>query len=117
MGKIFLSFYPQGTVVYRCSECNSELGLKADLVSKNFRYNQGKGYLFDDVMNTGQGPEENITLITGPHVIADIYCQRCNTVVGYRYVKAYAESQKYKERKFLLEKAKITKKLKPPKTN
>jgi len=37
--------------------------------------------------------------------VADIHCACCNTVLGWKYQKAYESSQKYKEGKFILEKA------------
>ena len=41
--------------------------------------------------------------------MADIYCNACDTRVGWKYVEAYEDSQKYKEGKFILEKAMIVK--------
>ena len=45
--------------------------------------------------------------MTGLHVVADIYCNACDTRLGWKYVEAFEESQKYKEGKFILEKAMI----------
>ena len=71
--------------------------------------------------------------MTGMHTVADICCVSCNTVLGWKYVSpaclhaalssaraatqlmrcgqeaAVEESQKYKEGKYILEKAKIMK--------
>ena len=41
--------------------------------------------------------------------MADIYCNACDTRLGWKYVEAFEESQKYKEGKFILEKAMIMK--------
>lgn len=60
-------------------------------------------------MNIVEGPKENRNLITGLHVVADIYCKNCGMALGWKYEKAYEESQKYKEGKFILEKFKIMK--------
>ena len=41
--------------------------------------------------------------------MADIYCNACETRLGWKYVEAFEDSQKYKEGKFILEKAMIAK--------
>ncbi len=42
--------------------------------------------------------------------MADVFCSDCQAYVGWKYEEAFEESQKYKEGKFILEKAKIVKK-------
>ena len=42
-------------------------------------------------------------------MVADIYCNACETRLGWKYLEAFEESQKYKEGKFILEKAMIMK--------
>ena len=44
--------------------------------------------------------------MTGLHTFADIYSRE---VLGWKYERAYEESQRYKEGKFIFEKAKIVK--------
>lgn len=65
---------------------------------------QGRAYLFDNCVNVTVGPAEDRRLITGLHSVCDIFCRRCNTMVGWTYAKAYEHSQKYKEGKFIIEK-------------
>lgn len=48
-------------------------------------------------------------MMTGLHLVADVHCADCREVLGWKYEKAYEESQKYKEGKFVLEKFKIVK--------
>lgn len=43
-------------------------------------------------------------LMTGLHSVCDITCKRCKTLVGWTYLKCYEPSQRYKERKFIIEK-------------
>ena len=64
----------------------------------------GRAYLFDNCVNVSIGPPEDRQLITGLHSVCDIFCKRCNTMVGWTYAKAYEHSQKYKEGKFIIEK-------------
>ena len=58
-------------------------------------------------MNINVGPKEDRQLITGLHTIANVYCSDCKEELGWKYIKAYEETQKYKEGKFILEKFKI----------
>ena len=65
-------------------------------------------------------------MTTGIHIVRDIYCLKCKTQVGWKYVssvrfaalpgfgpltigqdKAYNDQQAYKEGKFILERAMI----------
>jgi hypothetical protein len=50
------------------------------------------------------GNPEDRRLITGLHSVCDISCKRCKTLIGWTYAKAYEQSQKYKEGKFIVEK-------------
>ena len=58
-------------------------------------------------MNISLGPKEDRQLITGLHTVADVYCSDCGVELGWKYIKAYEETQKYKEGKCVLEKFKI----------
>ena len=69
----------------------------------------GRAYLFNRVVNVTVGPQEERLLITGRHTVADIYCMECQDVLGWKYERAFDDSQKYKEGKYILEKAKLMK--------
>lgn len=60
-------------------------------------------------MNIVVGQKEDRRLMTGLHTVADISCSDCREVLGWKYLRAYETSQRYKEGKFILEKAKIVK--------
>ena len=60
-------------------------------------------------MNVVVGAKEVRQLMTGLHTVADIYCSDCREVLGWKYERAYEETQKYKEGKFIFEKSKIIK--------
>ena len=47
--------------------------------------------------------------MTGLHTVADVCCSECGELLGWKYLRAYEESQKYKEGKIILEKFKIAK--------
>lgn len=106
MGRLFVE-YLEGRV-YRCRQCHSHLALVEDLVSKSFHCRHGKAYLFSSVVNCQSGPKEDRLMTTGLHTVADINCCTCQQVVGWRYWEAFEKSQKYKEGKFILERAKMT---------
>lgn len=74
-----------------------------------FQGRHGRAYLFSNVVNVTLGPREDRLLITGLHTVCDIMCSTCNSVLGWKYEMAYEESQKYKEGKFIIEKAKVLK--------
>lgn len=46
---------------------------------------------------------------TGLHSVADIYCDCCHTVLGWKYEQAFESSQKYKEGKYIIELAHLIK--------
>ncbi|KAI5065393.1 hypothetical protein GOP47_0020088 [Adiantum capillus-veneris] len=81
--------------------CRSFVGLQT------FHCRRGKAYLYNSVVNVIVGDYEERMMTTGMHVVADIYCVYCNQNVGWRYETAYEDSQKYKEGKFILERARI----------
>ncbi|KAL9250211.1 yippee-like-like protein [Drosera capensis] len=78
--------------------------LNFDTVGRN-----GRAFLFSHAMNVVVGPKEDRHLMTGLHTVADIHCGDCKQVLGWKYLRAYEPSQKYKEGKFIFEKSKIVK--------
>ena len=45
--------------------------------------------------------------MTGQHTVSDVSCSICGTVLGWKYVEAAEESQKYKVGKYILETKRI----------
>ena len=58
-------------------------------------------------MNVPTGVKENIQLMRGLHMVADIQCLDCREALVWKCKRDYEESQKYKEWKFMFEKANI----------
>ncbi|KAK4352941.1 hypothetical protein RND71_028459 [Anisodus tanguticus] len=58
-------------------------------------------------MNVVIGLKEDWRLMTGLHTMVDVKCSDCAEIFGWKYERAYDESQKYKEGKFTLERFKI----------
>nr|CEL68902.1 TPA: yippee-like protein, putative [Neospora caninum Liverpool] len=94
-----------GRKVYLCIQCNTHLTVHSELISKSFRGRTGAAWLFGKVVNVSEGALEDRNMTTGKHTIADVYCNDCGTNVGWRYECASDATQKYKEGKFILEKA------------
>ncbi|KAL3914605.1 MAG: hypothetical protein SGILL_006039 [Bacillariaceae sp.] len=96
--------YLDGPRIYTCGQCRTHLTSHDEIVSKSFHGRHGRAFLFDNCVNVIIGPAEDRALMTGLHSVCDINCKRCNTLVGWTYAKAYEFSQKYKEKKFVIEK-------------
>lgn len=96
--------YIDGPQVYACAQCRTHLTSHDEIISKSFHGRHGRAYLFDNCVNVNVGPAEDRRLITGLHSVSDIFCKRCDTMVGWTYAKAYEHTQKYKEGKFIIEK-------------
>jgi len=99
----FQEYLDEEQKTYSCVHCRAHLASQVNLISKSFQGSQGRAYLFDSVVNIGSGPAEQRVLLTGLHHVADIFCQRCKTTLGWKYEHAYENSQKYKEGKFIIE--------------
>ncbi|KAL6349239.1 hypothetical protein AAG906_033895 [Vitis piasezkii] len=98
-----------GPRLYSCCNCRNHVALHDDVISKAFQGRHGRAFLFSHAMNVNVGPKEDRHLMTGLHTVADVFCCDCRQVLGWKYERAYEESQKYKEGKFILEKSKIVK--------
>ncbi|XP_004240076.1 protein yippee-like At4g27745 [Solanum lycopersicum] len=98
-----------GPRIYSCCKCRNHIALHDDIVSKYFQARTGRAYLFTHAMNVDLGENEERQLMSGLHIVADVKCSDCGEVLGWKYEKAYNETQKYKEGKFVLENFKIVK--------
>ncbi|KAK4071148.1 uncharacterized protein Triagg1_6179 [Trichoderma aggressivum f. europaeum] len=93
----------------RCSSCATDIAFTSQIVSKGFTGRYGRAYLItplpagSSLLNVRIGKNENRQLVTGWHVVADICCGICSRKLGWKYVDAKEESQKYKVGKFILE--------------
>ncbi|KAL7994422.1 putative EH domain, EF-hand domain pair, WD40/YVTN repeat-like-containing domain superfamily [Plasmopara halstedii] len=105
MGRVF-EMYVDSSRIFCCGNCNAHLARNEDIISKNFQGTSGKAYLFDTAVNVCTGPPEERMLMTGLHVVLDLYCNTCWSPVGWKYREAHNASEKYKEGKFILELAK-----------
>ncbi|EFA84919.1 yippee-like protein [Heterostelium album PN500] len=93
MGKLFM-YYLSGTNIFSCGTCKVHLALFDQLISTDFQGRYGPAYLFGECVNVIVGESEDRNLTTGMHVVADIYCVRCDEHLGWKYEFAKDESQK-----------------------
>ncbi|CAO2842430.1 unnamed protein product [Amaranthus hypochondriacus] len=108
MGRLFIESLP-GPKIFRCKCCKVDSASPENIVSKNFFGRFGKAYLFKTVVNITLGPTEERHFTTGLHAFNDVYCRSCQQILGWKYVKAYEENEKYKEGMYILEKERILK--------
>ncbi|KAG2155424.1 yippee zinc-binding/DNA-binding /Mis18, centromere assembly-domain-containing protein [Suillus clintonianus] len=114
--------YLAGERIYGCSKCKTHLATIHSMISRAFNGQHGRAYLFDGVVNVIEGEPNDRQMTTGNHTVRDIYCVKCATVLGWKYVRhdislhnpshslllsfkdrAYEQSQQYKEGKYILE--------------
>lgn len=61
-----------------------------------------------NLVNVSVGAPEKRSLVTGMHVVADITCATCGVKIGWKYVDAREQAQKYKVGKFILETERVS---------
>ncbi len=109
MGRLHQDRLPASEKRYSCASCGAHLALRTSLISKSFHGKSGPAFLFSAAVNLDVGPPESRELITGLHVVSDVFCSVCGAGAGWTYHVAHEPSQRYKEGKIILEKAKIRK--------
>lgn len=123
----FLSSLP--TTHLQCQKCLADLVPTSCIISKGFTGRHGKAYLVSppnqlsgsspslslagwkmgDIPNTHTHKPVQRQLVTGAHTVSDISCLRCGSVLGWKYVDAAEEAQRYKVGKFILETGRVIK--------
>ncbi|CAN9126379.1 hypothetical protein AA0120_g6501 [Alternaria tenuissima] len=114
----------------RCQKCLADLIPASSIISKGFTGRHGRAYLVGppstssflaggdmsatgwkegDLPNTLTHKAHARQLVTGAHTVSDISCRSCGSVLGWKYVDAAEDSQKYKVGKFILETKRIVK--------
>lgn len=109
----------------QCSKCATDLCLTSQIISKGFQGRHGRAYLISghpsskysstrktngvngSLPNTFLNKPIDRNLVTGQHKVSDVQCNICGTILGWKYVEASEEAQKYKVGKFILETKKI----------
>ncbi|KAF9887576.1 hypothetical protein FE257_009788 [Aspergillus nanangensis] len=114
--------YLDGHASYiQCSNCATDICLTSQVISKGFNGRHGRAYLVSASphscavsVNATSSPTDSLPnttiqkpvprqLVTGAHTVSDINCAFCGNGLGWKYVAAEEESQRYKVGKFILE--------------
>ncbi|MCJ1237369.1 hypothetical protein MMC14_005354 [Varicellaria rhodocarpa] len=114
------SKYIQGHTSYlRCARCAADLCFTSHIISKGFTGRHGRAYLVSGPKNSSRSidatclPNTHVhkavprQLVTGAHTVSDVSCAFCGSLLGWKYVAAEEETQRYKVGKFILETKKI----------
>ena len=64
----------KGAKYYVCKGCKRHLAAYDSIVSKAFQGQSGQAYLFESAVNVYTGPKMERVLMTGLHVVCDLYC-------------------------------------------
>jgi hypothetical protein len=88
MGRLHKDVLPTagagGERVYGCAACHAHLSSAARIVSKAFQGRNGRAFLFASAVNVTAGPREERQLMTGLHVVTDLFCAVCQHPVGWQ---------------------------------
>lgn len=107
MGRIFLD-HPGGSRLYSCAQCDTALTNRSLLTSMRFNGATGRAFLFKKVVNLSYSEVQDREMLTGRHMVRDVFCKNCDTKLGWMYEYATEESQQYKEGQVILERALVT---------
>ncbi|KPI39434.1 yippee-like protein [Cyphellophora attinorum] len=97
-----------------CAKCSTDLCLSSQIISKGFVGRHGRAYLVQgtpshiytstaNLPNTYQEKAVPRNLVTGQHMVSNVSCAICGVCVGWKYVAASEEGQRYKVGKYILE--------------
>jgi len=78
--------------------------MREEMISKAFQGHNGRAFLFNSAVNVSLGPKEERYLLTGLHIVCDVHCVNCDSVVGWKYERAPNNGERYKVGKFIFEK-------------
>ncbi|KAH0838499.1 yippee zinc-binding/DNA-binding /Mis18, centromere assembly-domain-containing protein [Lanmaoa asiatica] len=84
--------YLAGERIYGCLECKTHLATIHSMISRAFNGQHGRAYLFDGVVNVVEGEPSDRQMTTGNHTVRDIYCVKCATILGWKYVCIHLSS-------------------------
>ncbi|TID22221.1 Protein yippee-like protein [Venturia nashicola] len=109
----------------RCCRCLAHIAPAHSIISKGFTGRHGRAYLVappgsasgfatppinlprhhnpGNLPNTHTHKPVPRQLVTGAHTVSDISCAVCGSVLGWQYVSAAEDSQRYKVGRFILE--------------
>ncbi|KAJ2156674.1 hypothetical protein GGF46_005030 [Coemansia sp. RSA 552] len=106
MGFVFEQFIDAASI-YACQGCRAHIAHQDAVISRTFQGRLGRAYLTESVVNEELGQQEDRLLMTGLHTVCNLHCRGCDTVIGWKYMRAFDKSQQYKEGRYVIEKLRI----------
>ena len=106
MGRIFIE-HIGGTRLFSCADCDTVLTNRDELISTRFQGATGRAYLFNRAVNLNYSEVMDRVMLTGHHMVRDVFCKNCDKQLGWMYEFATEDKERYKEGKVILEKAQI----------
>ena len=75
------------------------------MISTRFTGATGRAFLFNKVVNIKMSEVMDRVMLTGRHMVRDVFCKNCDAKLGWMYEFATEDNQRYKEGKVILERA------------
>ncbi|KAL7268460.1 hypothetical protein RUND412_008915 [Rhizina undulata] len=100
-----------GNIEYlKCKHCRSDICFATRIISKGFIGRHGRAYLVNRLQTEQITllPEMERPLVTGYHKVSDVACKICGYILGWKYVNAEQEDQRYKIGKYIIERERVT---------
>ncbi|KAK9806862.1 hypothetical protein WJX72_005266 [[Myrmecia] bisecta] len=109
MGRPFLEWLSYSTSPkYVCACCGCDLACSSALIWEGVMGPLQPAFLFRATLNINTCSEQRQQrLSTGTYTLVDVACRCCDTALGWKYLNASCEAQKYKEGGTLLQKARL----------
>lgn len=104
MGRVFLD-HIGGSRLFTCNSCDTVLTNKNELISTRFTGATGRAFLFNKVVNLKMSEVMDRVMLTGRHMVRDVFCKNCDAKLGWMYEFATDDNQRYKEGRVILERA------------
>lgn len=105
MGRTFIKHPGECSRIWACRKCNTPIVRHEDVLDPSFTSQSGPAMLAENTVNLVEGEITRRAMITGMHHVCAIHCLSCKHYLGWKYEFTHADSQRYKEGRFVLENA------------
>ena len=93
MGRIFIE-HIGGTRLFSCASCDTVLTNRGELISTRFTGATGRAFLFKKVANLNYSEVMDRVMLTGRHMVRDVFCKNCDAKLGWMYEFATEDNQR-----------------------
>lgn len=103
MGRPFLQFVTDDSPRMVCVSCGRDVASCGRIIWEGYMGAQEPAFLMRSTVNLEQaGSPRHEHLSTGLYTLMDVVCSGCHSPMGWQYLQASHEDQKYKEGATLL---------------